>query len=102
VVAAVDRFLGDDVILSDGNEIAVDAVIAATGYGSGLRPLVGHLGVLDDRERPRFHASVTDPATQGLHFLGFTDPFGGNFRQIRLDALSIARRIAAEVRQRAS
>ena len=43
-------------------------MIAATGYRTGLEPLVGHLGVLDDHGVPR----VTDgEAAPGLRFVGF-------------------------------
>ena len=34
--------------LADGSRADVDTIIAATGYRTGLHPLVGHLGVLDD------------------------------------------------------
>ena len=43
-------------------------MIAATGYRTGLEPLVGHLGVLDDHGSPL----VTDgEAAPGLRFVGF-------------------------------
>ena len=46
-----------------------DVVICATGYLHGLEPLVGHLGVLDERGVPR--ASGVEPAAEGLRFIGF-------------------------------
>ncbi|HWC31710.1 MAG TPA: NAD(P)/FAD-dependent oxidoreductase, partial [Actinomycetota bacterium] len=55
VVAAVERLDGDDVVLADGSRVRVDAIVAATGFRRGLEPLVGHLGVLDDRGRPLVH-----------------------------------------------
>ena len=51
-VAALERFDGRDVVLADGTRLQPDVVIAATGCSTGLRPVVGHLGVLDDRGRP--------------------------------------------------
>ena len=51
-----------DVVLKDGARIQPDAVICATGYRRGLDPLVGHLGVLDDRGLPRGFPTVEVPA----------------------------------------
>ncbi|WP_394215233.1 flavin-containing monooxygenase [Brachybacterium vulturis] len=39
--------------LSDGSDIEADSIVVATGYSSGLAPLIGHLGVLDIRGLPR-------------------------------------------------
>jgi putative flavoprotein involved in K+ transport len=52
-VAAVERIDGCEVILADGTRLQPDVVIAAIGYEPALVPVVGHLGVLDDRGRPR-------------------------------------------------
>jgi cation diffusion facilitator CzcD-associated flavoprotein CzcO len=43
VVGAVSSFERDAVVLTGGSRLAVDAVIAATGFRAGLEPLVGHL-----------------------------------------------------------
>lgn len=96
IVPAVTGFDGDKVLLADHAPIAVDAVIAATGYKQGLEPLVGHLGVLDGRGRP-VHVGRTDPARPGLYFTGFTNPLSGMFRELNIDA----RRIAALIGDRA-
>ena len=55
--------------LAHGSRADVDTVIAATGYRTGLAPLVGHLGVLDDRGRPLGTIAGQTPA--GLWFIGF-------------------------------
>ncbi len=52
VVAAVERFDGADVLLADGSRISPEAMIAATGFRTGLDGLVGHLGVLDPHGLP--------------------------------------------------
>ena len=57
------------VALSDGSRIEPDAVIAATGYRCALEPVVGHLGVLDERGVPL--APTGDEAAPGLRFVGF-------------------------------
>ncbi|MFL5909222.1 MAG: flavin-containing monooxygenase, partial [Gaiellaceae bacterium] len=52
IVAAVERFEGDDVVLADESRVTPDAVIAATGFRAGLDSLVGHLDVLGPRGLP--------------------------------------------------
>lgn len=70
VEATVDEFDGDGVRLVDGRRLVPDAVICATGYRTGLDPLVGHLGVLDARGAPRVNGDR--PASAGLWFIGYT------------------------------
>ncbi len=97
-VAALTRFDGDEAVLADGTRLAPDAVIAATGYTTGLAPMVGHLGVLDDRCRPLTSAARTRPDAPGLRFVGLTNPLKGLLFQINLDARATARAIAGELR----
>jgi putative flavoprotein involved in K+ transport len=98
IVGAVEGFDGRDVLLAGGQRIQPDAVIAATGYARGLQPLVGHLGVLNERERPVVHGPYTDRRAAGLYFIGFSDPISGMFREINIDAWKIARAIADDRR----
>jgi cation diffusion facilitator CzcD-associated flavoprotein CzcO len=69
VVAGVESFDGAGVHLADGTRIEPDAVVAATGYRRGLEPLVGHLGVLDERGTPLVHQG--EAAADGLRFVGY-------------------------------
>ena len=95
-MAALERFDGDEAVLADGTRLLPDAVIAATGYTTGLASVIGHLGVLDDRGRPLTHgARATVP---GLRFVGLTNPLKGLLFQINLDARATARAIAGELR----
>ncbi|MET9345621.1 flavin-containing monooxygenase [Streptomyces termitum] len=94
VVAAVESFDGDEVVLADGSRIAPDAVIAATGYRRGLEPLLGHLDALDERGRPVVSGARSPRHAPGLYFIGFSNPISGMLREIALDAERIARRIA--------
>ena len=66
IVAGVVSLDEDGVTLSDGSRLEPDAVIAATGYRSGLAPTVGHLDVLDARGLPREGEPLP-----GLHFVGY-------------------------------
>lgn len=93
-VAAVESFDGDQVVLTDGETVSPDAVIAATGYRRGLEPLVGHLGVLDGQGRPLVHADRTHPGAPGLYFTGYSTPLSGMLRELSRDAPRIAAAIA--------
>ena len=94
VVAGVTALDERGARLADGNRADVDTVIAATGYRTGLAPLVGHLGVLDDRGRPFGAAAGQTPA--GLWFIGFRagpGQIGAVGGQARRLATAIDRRI---------
>ena len=86
-VAAVVSFEDGAVVLADGSRITPEVLIAATGYRRGLEPLVGGLGILDDRGLPTRSAP-------GLYFTGYTNPISGMFRELRLDARRIARAVS--------
>jgi cation diffusion facilitator CzcD-associated flavoprotein CzcO len=90
-VAALDGFDGAHALLADGRTVTPDVVIVAVGYRRGLEPLVGHLGVLDDHGMPLVHGSRTHNSAPGLHFIGYTNPISGMFREIAIDARRIAR-----------
>ena len=69
VVAGVEAFDANTVSLHGGAQIEPDVVISATGYRRGLEPLVGHLGVLDERGVPSAAGEVA--VAEGLRFIGF-------------------------------
>ena len=94
-VAAVEAVDGAEVVLADGTRLRPDTVVVATGYRSGLDPLVGHLGVLNPRSLPVVHGAHEPPGAEGLWFTGFTNPISGMLRELRIDAQRIAARIAA-------
>ena len=91
VVADVERLDGDTVRLVDGTGIGVDAVLAATGFRTGLEPLVGHLGVLDERGVPLVHGADEPAGAPGLHFVGYDVTLGGMLRVISGQARRLAR-----------
>jgi len=78
IVPRVDRFDRDRVILADGSSCMPDVVIAATGYRTGLTPLLDHLGVLDEAGYPRNPLGERDPENPGLWFTGFKPIFTGS------------------------
>lgn len=97
IVAAIQSFDGADVLLADGSRIQPDAVIAGTGFRRGLEPLVGDLALVEPAKgRPIVHGAETHPNAPGLHFIGYTNPISGMFREIAIDARRIAKAIASE------
>jgi putative flavoprotein involved in K+ transport len=95
IVAAVEGFDGDDVLLADGTRVKPEAVIAGTGFTRALESLIGDLGVLNvERGRPLVHGPETHPNAPGLHFIGYSNPVSGMFREIAIDARRIAKEIA--------
>ena len=95
VVAALTGFEDGVAVLDDGSRVAVDAVVAATGFRTGLEPLVGHLDVLDERGRPLVR-DVEEPAgAPGLHFVGFEVTLGGTLRRAGIEAKQLASAVAA-------
>jgi putative flavoprotein involved in K+ transport len=69
-------------------------VIVATGYRTGLEPIVGHLGVLDDRAYPQVPRGSDSPKAPGLFFNGYWATMSGQLRHMRRDSRKIARAIA--------
>ncbi len=97
LVAAVEAFEGPDVILSDGERIQPEVVIAATGYDRGLDPLVGHLGVLGSDGEPTHNGVPASPAAPGLYFVGYGLWLRGQLPLTSRDARRVARAIAREL-----
>jgi putative flavoprotein involved in K+ transport len=97
-VPAVTGFDGREVVLADGRRVTPDAVIACAGYQRGLEPLVGHLAddLIGAKGRPTVHGERTHPSAPRLHFIGFTNPLSGMFREFGIDAKRIARALAAQ------
>ena len=95
IVANVASLDGDSVRLVDGTTLHPDVVLAATGYRTGLEPLVGHLGVLDERGLPRVHGPATLPDLPGLYFVGITVELSGLLREIGREAQAVGRAVAA-------
>jgi cation diffusion facilitator CzcD-associated flavoprotein CzcO len=92
VVAAVENLTAEGLLLADGSVLRPDAVIAATGYTTGLVPIVGHLGMLDDRGRPRVYGGPA--AAPGLRFSGYTPNINNLYHEGRRTAEQIARELA--------
>lgn len=99
IVPRVEGFSGDAVVLADGSVCRPDVVIAATGYRSGLEPLLGHLDVLDGNGRPHHPMGECDPKRPGLWFSGFQHIYTGFFDAACIAARRIAAGVAADARR---
>jgi cation diffusion facilitator CzcD-associated flavoprotein CzcO len=97
IVAGVESLDEAGVGLADGTRIEPDAVIAATGYRSGLEPMVGHLDVLDADGAPR--AVAAEAAAPGLRFVGYVH-IPAQLRYAGREGRRAAKAIARELRTR--
>jgi len=98
-VAALREFDGGEVVLADGSRLRPDLVVLATGYSQGLEPLIGHLGVLDEKGRPVERGGRTARGAKGLWFTGYTNPISGMLRELSIDARKIALAMALRKRR---
>ena len=96
IVPEIDRFDDTGVRLIDGRRLAPEIVIAATGYRTGLEPMLGHLGILDQTGAPKIHGAQQDPGNPGLWFTGMRPPLRGTLNA----AGKTARQIAAAIKRR--
>jgi hypothetical protein len=75
----------------DGTTLQPDVIVAATGYTTGLEPIVGHLGVLDAGGVPFEFRGI--PVRPGLRFLGYAPCMG----VIGRDARRVVRHLHGEL-----
>jgi len=89
----VARFTPDGVVFTDGTDLAVDAVVLATGYRPGLDAFLPRWREVCDADGiPRVSGGPTELA--GLYFCGqFVSP-AGMLREIGIEAQRIATHLA--------
>jgi len=97
VVGAVKAVGSDGVILADNTTAAPQVIIAATGFGTDLDRLVGHLGVLDEHGNP--HGGFASHVGDGMFAIGYGIPPNGPLRAIRMRATPLAREIAVYLKR---
>jgi len=93
IVANVSSVTADDVLLDDGTALQPDVILAATGFSTGLEPMVGHLGVLDGRGMPRAFGGPS--VMPGLRFTGYVPNIMNHDHDARTVAEQISRELAA-------
>jgi putative flavoprotein involved in K+ transport len=92
VRSQISKFDSKEVVYKDGTREAIDVVVAATGFRTGLGKFLKVPGVLDDSGQPRFR-SGGPTSTPGLYFIGFDETVRGHLFEIERDS----RRLAAEI-----
>jgi hypothetical protein len=90
VVPEIVSLSRSSVTLLGGRDLEPDVVVCATGYRTGLEPVVGHLDVLDHIGRPTRVAANIE-AAPGLWFVGQRPPFHGNLYARGLEARRLVR-----------
>jgi hypothetical protein len=86
------HFTEDGVVFADGSQLALDAVILATGYRAAVGDfLVGWEAVCDSSGTPTVSGSPT--ALAGLHFCGMYVSPAGMLREIGIEAKRISTHI---------
>jgi cation diffusion facilitator CzcD-associated flavoprotein CzcO len=89
---AVERLTPEGAIFVDGTAGAYDAIVAATGFTTGLETMIDLPGVLDDAGEPRT-ASGEPTAYPGLFFIGFFHSLRGHLFEVNRASRRLARRI---------
>jgi len=90
---ALVRLTESGAVYADGSSEPFDAVIAATGFGTGLSDLLDVDGVLNESEEP-IAESGTPTSHPGLFFIGFVHSLRGHL----FEANRASRRLARNVR----
>jgi cation diffusion facilitator CzcD-associated flavoprotein CzcO len=92
VKPAVERLTPTGASFVDGTSEAFDAIVAATGFTTGLEPLIDAPGALDEQGEPR-GISGEPTAHPGLYFVGFTHSLRGHLFEANLASRRLARNV---------
>ena len=91
---ALERLTQTGAVFADGTSEPFDAIIAATGFTTGLESLIDVPSVLNDLGEP--HGTSGEPTVHpGLYFIGFTHSLRGHL----FEANRASRRLARNVGQ---
>jgi cation diffusion facilitator CzcD-associated flavoprotein CzcO len=87
------RLTQTDAVYADGRSEPFDAIIAATGFTSGLDALLENAAVLDDSSEP-VNPSGEPTACPGLFFIGYTHSLRGHLFEANRASRKLATNIA--------
>ena len=85
----IARFDSTDVIYTDGSREAIDVVVAATGFRTGLEKYLKVPEVIDDIGHPRFRSGCST-SMPGLYFIGFDETVRGQLFEINRESKQLA------------
>lgn len=80
--------------------LSVDAIVAGTGFRTGIAELVEVPGITTLEGRPAVLGDQEFPDAPRLYFIGQLNPLSGQLREIRLEAGRIAKRIGKQLAAR--
>lgn len=95
----VDRLTAKGVIFSDGSEEEFNAIVAATGFDSGLARLL-EVANIAPAGRPRFRSGRPTPYP-GLYLIGFDETVRGVLFEANRDSKRLARSVRRYLNRRA-
>jgi putative flavoprotein involved in K+ transport len=98
---ALERLTETGAVFADGSEEPFDAIVAATGYTTGLPSLVDVPGALDESGEPR-GVSGEPTAHPGLYFIGFTHSLRGHLFEANRASLQLAQNVERYLAARGS
>ena len=91
---ALERVTTSGAVFTDGRAEAFDAIVAATGFTTGLSSLLRIDGVIDEHDEPL--AASGDPTSlPGLYFVGYVHSLRGHLFEANL----LSRRLAKSVQK---
>jgi putative flavoprotein involved in K+ transport len=93
VKPAVERLTETGAAFADGTSGQFDAIIAATGFATGLESLIDAPGAIDEAREPR-GTSGEPTAHPGLYFVGFTHSLRGHLFEANRASRRLARHVA--------
>jgi len=94
---ALQRLSGTDAVFANGTSEPFDAIIAATGFSTGLESMLDVPDALDEQGEPRGTAGEPT-AFPGLYFVGFTHSLRGHLFEARRASLRLAGHIERYLR----
>lgn len=77
--------------------LEADAIIAGTGFRTGISKLVPIPGITDENDRSVISGAHEFKDAPRLYFIGQVNPLSGLFREIRLEAGRIAKKIRKQL-----
>lgn len=91
---AVEALTPDGAVFTSGTHEAFDAIVAATGFTTGLADVLDVPGALDDAGEPTARSGEAG-SHPGLYFVGFTHTLRGHLFEANRDSRRLARSVSA-------
>lgn len=89
---AVERLTTDSVVFADGKTEQFDAIVAATGFRTGLDRILADRDLLDERAEP-VDTSGAPASRPGIYFIGYLHSLRGHI----FDSMLASRRLSKHV-----